>query len=166
MSTPKKIKFAIFFFAIFISFLLYFSFFLFSQIQQKSTQILEKKREILTIENRREAIEEFKNKEGEIKRVEEAVFKKELPLPFVEFLEKISKDLGVSFEVSLQEFPTKKKVKTIPIFQIDFSGEFPMVFYFLEKLEKGKFLVSVQKLMISQTEEGLKGSILVEVFAK
>jgi len=155
--------------------LISFSVFLLKKIKIVSDQILEIKKEDLALAKRIESVEEFERikneKKEEFLKLENLLFSKELPLPFVTFLEEIAKEKGVSIEISTQEVPKAKKEKEIfpsVYFVVRFKGSFSSIFSFLEKIEKSQFLVEFEKLRISKEKEGenLEGEVLIKAFVK
>lgn len=162
MRIKTKFKFLIFIFFLLFALFSFLTFYFLSQIQKKVIEIQEKEREILTIEKREEAIREFKRNSEKLEKLSEIILKEKEPLPFAQFLEEISKESGTVVEISFKKEPKQP----FPFCQINFEGKFPFVFQFLEKLEKSQFLLNFQRLDLSSDKEGIKGSILIEVFAK
>jgi len=159
----------LFFFLILISFLV----FLLRKIEGVSNKILEIKREDLSFSQRIQNINEFEKikeeKKEEFSKLENILFNKDLPLPFVTFLEEKAREKGVSIEISTKE-NLKKEKEIFPsiYFKINFQGPFSSIFSFLEKIEKSQFLVQFENLRISRAKEGenLEGEVLVKVFVK
>ena len=174
MKTKTKFILSLFIISLFLSVLTFFSVFTLKKIKTISREILEKKKEDISYLQRIKNVKEFeeiKKKKGkEFFEIENVLFDKNLPLPFVTFLEEIAKEKQVSIEISTQETFFKEEEDIFPslYFRLNFSGRPDSVFTFLEKIEKSPFLVQIEKLRISKAKEreNLDGEVLIKTFVK
>jgi len=163
MSFIKKLILSLLFFLIFISiFLLFFIFPLFKDIKDLSQKILEMDIKLQSIEKREKAIYQFESIFNDQKEVilelENALVNKELPISFIEFLEKISHDLNVEIKISLLNV-----LKDSLSFRIQGEGTKENVLKFIEKMESSDYLVALDHLKISRKD--FKNNILVFEFS-
>jgi hypothetical protein len=155
------------------SILIFLSISALKKIEDVSKKILEKKKEDLSLNQRIKNVKEFeeiqKEREKEFSEIESILFNKDLPLPFVTFLEKIAKQKQVSIEISTQEILSKEKnIFPFLYFRVKFFGAPTSVFVFLEKIEKSQFLIQIERLRISKVKEteNLEGEVLIKTSVK
>ncbi len=157
MSPKRKIILSSIFFLIF--FLLIFLFLIFptlKELKRISREILQTNLKLEEIERRQEEIEKFKKLPSEIKenlsKFENFLVNKEIPIDFVEFLEKMAKDLNIQSQISISSF-SKDSIS----FQIKGVSSPENVFKFIEKVENCNYLTQIEKIRISKlTESELK----------
>lgn len=174
MNTKNKIIFSsilfIFLDILLIVFLIYP---LLKDVKIYSQEIVLKKGEIKTLENKIIKIEEFKKNYNEIKknldRIEGLFVNFEAPIDFISFLEKNSKDLSIKISLSRAE----KNDKPWPSlsFLINVSGSFQNFLKFFEKIELSPYLVEIKNLNIKKLSPGSSGeeieaNFLIKIFAK
>jgi len=128
----------------------------FKEIKRISKEISQTNSKLEEIEKRQEEIEKFKKLSPEIKenlsKFENFLVNKEIPIDFVEFLEKMAKDLTIQSQISISSF-SKESIS----FQIKGMGSPENVFKFIEKVENCNYLIQIEKIRISKlTEAELK----------
>jgi acylphosphatase len=153
MSPKRK---TILFSILFSFFLLLIFFFLIlpslKEIKRISKEISQTKLKLEGITKRQEEIEKFKKLYPEIKedlsRLENSFVNKEIPIDFVEFLEKMAKDLKIQSQISILG-SSKDSIS----FQIKGAGNPENVFKFIDKVENCNFLIQVERIRISKLSE-------------
>jgi acylphosphatase len=126
------------------------------KISETSKEISKTKTKLEEISKQQEEIERFKKIFPEIKenlsKFENSFVSKEIPIDFVEFLEKMAKNLQIQSEISILN-SSKDSIS----FQVKGAGSPENVFKFLEKIENCNFLIQIERLKISKlTEAELK----------
>jgi chaperonin cofactor prefoldin len=153
MSTKRKtILFlvpSLIFFFLFIFFLILPNL---NQINKISKEISQTKTKLEEIEKRQKEIEKFKKLSPEIKgdlsKLENSFVNKEIPIDFVEFLEKIAKGLEIQSQISILS-SSKDSIS----FQIKGVGAPENVFKFIEKVENCNYLIQIERMRISKLSE-------------
>jgi hypothetical protein len=151
----KSIIFIVLGFLIFVI-LIILIWFSFENIKKESENLALQKIRIIALANQNIQIESFKVKYKSylpnLQKIEEMFVDPQNPLKFIEFLEKSSSDAGVILEISPLSFLTEGTVKTVSV-RITVKGDFNDILKFLEEIESGKYLLSVESLTISNFEE-------------
>ena len=83
------------------------------------------------------------------------------PIDFIQFLE--AKATESSLDIDIKLASTKEKSATgmpAAIFQVFLGGNFNNILSFVEKIERGQYLLSIQKLSIQKQKEDLQGNTL------
>jgi acylphosphatase len=148
----KTILFSVFF--LFFVFLFIFCLILptLKEVKKTSKEISQTKLKLEGITKRQEEIEKFKKLYPEIKedlsRFENSFVNKEIPIDFVEFLEKMAKDLEIQGQISILS-SSKDSIS----FQIKGVGAPENVFKFVEKIENCNYLIQVERIRISKLGE-------------
>jgi hypothetical protein len=153
MSATKKI--ILFSILLLIFFFLFFFFLILpnvKKINEISKEIFQTKIKLGEIEKRQEEIEKFKRlfpatKEN-LSKFENSLVNKEIPIDFVEFLERIAADLKLSIQISILG-----STKDTLSFQIRGVGFPENVFRFIEKVENCNFLIQVERIRFSKLTE-------------
>jgi hypothetical protein len=148
----KTILFSVFF----LFFVFLFIFFLIlptlKEVKKTSKEISQTKLKLEGITKRQEEIEKFKKLYPEIKeelsKFENSFVNKEIPIDFVEFLEKMAKDLEIQSQISILS-SSKDSIS----FQIKGVGAPENVFKFVEKIENCNYLIQVERMRISKLSE-------------
>ena len=110
-------------------------------------------------------------------KINSSFVQKEAPIKFIEFLEKEAKSQSLPLEILPLSGKVEKGDLWQPLFfKISLKGPFPKCLVFLERLEKGPFLVKVFQLDIKRVREeelrlkrfeGLKkGDVFLEIKIK
>lgn len=130
--------------------------------------------------------ENLKSYEASLLQAEKLLIDPNNPVNFVEFVEKISSDLGVEIEVSIVREEKKEEEKeknkkpappAVSSFMISAEGNLSAIVNFSEKLEAIPFLLQVSKLSINrpaqilnkkekEPENIVQAKILVQVMNK
>ena len=148
-----SLVFSLFFFSLFFFFLILPKF---KEIKEIFKEISQKELELAQIENRQKEIEKFKKTFPEIKEnllnFKNSFVNPEIPIDFVESIEKMAKDLKIPIQISILT-SSKEKIS----FQVKGAGFPENVFKFIEKIENSNFLIQIEKIRISKfTEAELK----------
>lgn len=139
------------------AFLIYPSFL---KIKEASQEIISQRQKIAELEAKIENLEKFKDyQEREkinLEKMANLFVDPELPIEFINFLEKISSDSQV--KLSITPGPSQKGDPwPSMLFQLASVSSFPNFLKFLEKLESSIYLIEIQNLNISRlTESELK----------
>jgi len=153
MTTRKKTIF------LSISFLLFlFSFVVllilphFKKIKEISKEISQVRLQLKKNEERKKEIEKFKSLLPQIQqdfaKFESSFVYKEIPIDFVEFLEKMAKDLQIQSQTSI--LTSSKDIFSFHIKGIGFPEN---VFRFIERIENCNYLTQIEKLNIKKVTE-------------
>jgi hypothetical protein len=153
MSPKRKTIFSSIFFSLFILLILFFLILPnFKEIKRISKEISQTKLKLEGITKRQEEIEKFKKLSPEIKenlsKFENSFVNKEIPIDFVEFLEKMAKDLKIPIQISILS-SSKDSIS----FQIKGAGAPENVFEFIEKIENCNYLIQIERMRISKLSE-------------
>lgn len=178
MSINKKIYLSLIIF-IFVGFcFIFFIFsFLFKGIKKDSEGIIFQKEKINFLEAKIKNIEEFKNFYNEIypnfKKIDNLFVDSEMPIDFIDFLEKTSKDCGISIETTLISPRKDDQDWDYLSFQITSKSHFSRFMIFLKKIENSPYLINVQSLStresLDQTtvpEESIEENIVINLVIK
>jgi Tfp pilus assembly protein PilO len=150
----------------------------FLEIKKVSLEINQKKSETLLLEKKAQSAEDFSNlfqsEKGKIEKIESFFINSEMPVDFLNFLEKTAKDLNLSFKFSISQ-PTREKDPWPTLnFQINLVGFPSEIFKFLKKLNYSSYLIQIQNLEILKAEKSEKEvlpgqvetNLLIKVYAK
>jgi len=144
-------------FAILIIFLI--SFFIFpylEEIKQNSGELVSVKNNLASLGDQVGEVEKFRinydSYKANLEEIDRLYVDPKNPAGLFEFLEKMAVECQVAMEVSLAE-NSSLKTNSFVGFKISSTGEFSKVLKFLEKLETGQYLVEVQDLSISSSEQ-------------
>lgn len=121
----------------------------------------------------RERIEDFENIEKDypfyqpvIEKIGASFVDLEVPVKFIEFLERTAKDFGLIIKVSPFNAPFKEDDIWLSVgFQISLKGDFSDYLRFLEKLEQSSWLVEILQLNIRKTKEDISFNLTLKVFS-
>ena len=143
---------------VFVAFLIYP---LFQEIKNDSSEILVQKQDLLLLESKTASLEEFKTSfpklESDLNKTETLFIKTDLPVDFIRFLEKTSKDSNVATQISLSP----------GLYQTEVTGSFPDFLRFLEKLQTSQYLIEVGNLSVSRREKGdIRANLSLNVLSK
>lgn len=145
MSPGKKIILSLIIFSLAALFIIISAIYpLFNGVKRKSEESISQKRTFLEsqieIENLKNVQALYKTYQQNLGKIDALLIDPEIPLDFIEFLEKTAEGLGLWIEISPGSFQ-KSKTETWPFinFQITLTGSFFSFSRFLEKLELGSF---------------------------
>ncbi len=142
-----------------------------AELDKYSKNILLQKEKLASLDAETENFEDFKEIKNQIEpNLEKAVsllIDKNLPLDFISFLEKTSRDYQLSLSMSSSPLSNQKGVAwPFFIFQMKNSGSFPNLSKFLEKLENSNYLIEIQSLSVSVAGGKVTSGLSIKVFAK
>jgi hypothetical protein len=153
MTTRNKIIFLSISFS--IIFLLIFIFLILPtvrEIRRISKEIFQTKLKFEETIRRQEEIERFKKISKEIKdnflKFNSSFVNKEIPIDFVEFLEKTARYLEIQSQISILG-SSKENLS----FQISGVGFTENVFRFIEKIENSNYFIQLERIKLSKLEE-------------
>jgi Tfp pilus assembly protein PilO len=167
MNPIKKIYISIMIFTIFYALLIVFLIYpSFKQIAGNSEGFLLEKNKIAAaaqeVENRKKMENLYKIYQPDLDKIEKIFIDPDVPLEFIDFLENTASSSHLELEIFSME---KKLEKDDPwpslLFQLSAVGTFPDFSEFLEKLEKGPYLIETLNLStrsLGQKESGAKES--------
>lgn len=159
MNLKRKIQISIIFFfgtaILLIAFLIYP---LFSEIKKTSQNFLLQKQKLIELEKKVENLEKFKiifpEISADLEKIDNLFVNREIPVDFIRFLEKTSRDSQISLKISAV---LPLEIETEPwssiLFQLVLAGPFPNVSQWLEKLESSIYLIEIQNLTITHLSE-------------
>jgi len=158
MSSKKQSYIVFTFFLIILIILAVFCGFLIKEIKKSSESYLVTKKELLSIEPK---IESFKSIEiqhlelqPDLERIKNMFINPEVPINFVEFLEKTALKTNTSIKISLppQKVEEFKGFSSL-LFQISSYGSFSNFSKFLEILKNSSYLINFEALNVKRLEE-------------
>ncbi len=144
---------------------------LFSEIKKNSQDILSQKQELASLEAKATDLESFRiilpEIESNLDKVNALFVDPEVPVDFINFLEKTSADCQMSLKIS-PAFPGKTPGEPWPflIFQINSSGLSSNFLKFLEKLEASPYLIKLQNLNMGRMGDGVSVNLSMKVYSK
>lgn len=114
---------------------------------------------------------EYQGYKPNLEKMDQMFIDAKNPADFIKFLENTASNAGVNAKISLQNFDQKDTAMT---FQLFTSEDFLKILHFLETLEYGPYLLSIENLnMVSsgpQADNNISGRVdatfSVKVFAK
>lgn len=120
------------------------------EIKQSSEEVLSQKAALAALEIKTKNLEEFRNQPAETKKNLEKVaalfINREVPVDFISFLEKISRESNLSIKISPLASRAERKPWPTLYFQVTATGSFSNLLKFFEKLESGIYLTEIQGL--------------------
>jgi len=143
-----------------ITFLIYPTF---KEIKKEANELIFFKNNIATINAQDQEIEKFRKfylvNKTNLEKLERSFVDFKNPLPFIEFLEELARQSNIYLKISLPNPPASEhnenKEKGFIIAQIQVKGLFFDVANFIEKLEKGPYLIEIVKLDTNSLEKNL-----------
>lgn len=159
MSITKKIYLSLVIFIITsLCLIVFIILFLFSGIEKYSQEIPIQKKNISSLQAKIENIEKFKDFYGEIKpnleKINSLFVDPEVPVDFIGFLEKTSRDCDILINTSLISGKKSDKDSWNSLsFQIVSNSSYPKFLIFLEKIENSPYLIEIQSLNIRRLSE-------------
>lgn len=158
MTTKQKTIFLIIIFPVLILVISVFVIYpLFSEIQKSSQNIIEEKKRLVSLEVQAESLEKFKDSgqdfDQNIEKIDSLFVNGEMPLDFINFLEKIKKDYKLSLKISIGVIKKEEKdIWSSITFNINAIGNYDKFMKFLEKIETGPYLTRISDLNLSKGE--------------
>ena len=128
--------------------------FIFNDLQKAASELQKSKTALAELDHSLSGLEDFRQKKSNFDNysaeVNQIFVDPQAPIAFLGFLEKESKDLGVSFDIS--PFSLTKEELTVfgSAFYITVSGGATNVLKFFNRLETSEYLFEISKVNISR----------------
>lgn len=132
---------------------------LFLDIKNISKEILSNKEESAFLQDQSQEFDSFKNKlnryEPDLHSMEQLFINPKDPVTFIEFLESTSSDSNVELMINLVKNTAKDSLDNpqVSYFQVDAKGSFQNILLFFQKIEKGPYLLKINKVSMSASEK-------------
>jgi hypothetical protein len=124
-----------------------------SKIIADSNEILQQKQERLTIGADISNLENLKvfyrDHSADFDKIDKLFIDKDVPVEFINFLEKTASDSSISIKISSAASVTKNDPWPSLSFEITLVGPFPKVMRFIEKLESSPYLTDIQNFSVA-----------------
>ncbi len=159
IKAKKKLYFIVFFFALLFGVLLKVGVFpLISEIEKNSELLKFQKKALSCFESRVESFKTFQKDlplyQPTLDKLEGLFVAEDAPIRFLEFLEKEARDFDLSIKISPFKISQKKEDPWKVVgFSVVFWGKFQDCLKFLERVEKGPFLVEISQLSVEKVSE-------------
>jgi len=132
---------------------------LFKEIKNSSEELVYEKQKLLSLEKKIENLKEFQTLwlkiEPNLKKIDQLFIDPQVPVEFVNFLEKIAKDSEILIEISSAlSSKTEKDPWPSLLLQINSTAPFSKFLKFLEKIEASPYLIEIQDLNARGLIEG------------
>ena len=144
---------------------------LFLDIKNISRETLSNKEESAFLQDQSREFDSFKNKisiyEPDLFKMEKIFIDPKDPVKFIEFLESTSLNSNIELSINLVKDTTKDSLNNpqVSYFQVDARGSFQNIMIFFQKIEKGPYLLKINKASISnlgKTEQVRESNNLLE----
>jgi len=175
MTISNKIKTSIITFLILsICFIVFLIYPLFQEIKKNSKAIITQKTAITVLGAEIENLNKFKlfikgNKE-KLEKTEEMFLDQELPVDFINFLEKIAGESQIFLKVSYLTPKNDEDLWPALLVQVNCSGSFSNFLRFLEKLKSSNYLIEIQTLNVTKLTDAegsnIRANLSFKVFTK
>lgn len=167
MSVNTKIYFVIFLFIIVLTILGVMIYFISATIIGNGENLSSIKEKIALINRQNKEIDDFKKKYDQYKenldKVSEAFVNTKDPVNFIEFIEKLASEEGVSdLSTSIVANAANDKTASGITFRVSFLSDFFRIVQFAEKIEKGNYLARINQLEIKEFQGKLSVNILIQ----
>jgi len=132
---------------------------LFKEIKNSSEELVSEKQKLFSLEKKIENLKEFQTLwleiEPNLKKIDQLFIDPQVPVEFVNFLEKIAKDSEILIEIS-SALPSKTEKDPWPslLLKINSTAPFSEILKFLEKIETSPYLIEIQNLNARRLIEG------------
>jgi len=138
---------------------------LFKEIKNSSEELVSEKQKLFSLERKIENLKEFQTLwlkiEPNLKKIDQLFIDPQVPVEFVNFLEKIAKDSEILIEISSSlSSKTEKDPWSSLLLQINSTAPFSKFLKFLEKIEASPYLIEIQNLNARGLIEGDTGITL------
>ena len=124
---------------------------LFKEIKNSSEELVSEKQKLFSLERKIENLKEFQTLwlkiEPNLKKIDQLFIDPQVPVEFVNFLEKIAKDNEILIEIS-SALSSKTEEDPWPslLLKINSTAPFSEILKFLEKIETSPYLIEIQNL--------------------
>ncbi|RLC40360.1 MAG: hypothetical protein DRH33_00110 [Candidatus Nealsonbacteria bacterium] len=155
----KKLYLTVFFFTLLFGILLRMGVFPVITEIERSTELLKfQKKALGRFESRVESFKTFQKDfplyQPTLDKLEDLFVAEDAPIRFLEFLEKEARDFDLSIKISPFKISQKKEDPWEVVgFSVVFWGKFQDCLRFLERVEKGPFLVEISQLSVEKISE-------------
>lgn len=148
---------------------------LFQEIKKSSEALIALRAELTLLQDRDKKIEQlkrsYKELEPSLEKIDKLFFDPETPIDLIEFWEKLASSSGLSIKISPVSLKTLESDPWNSIgFQLSLTGltgSFSNFMKFLEKIERGPYLIEIQNLSIQKLNEGdFNISLVTKVYTK
>lgn len=137
----------------------------FKEIKANSEELLLEKKKIILLQKEKGNLQKlgeiYKTHQSDLNKIENLFIDPELPVEFINFLEKNASASQVRLKISALTKRTEKQDPWPSLFsQLSVAGPFPGFVKFLEKLENGPYLIETLDLNVKKLplqEIGAKG---------
>ena len=157
----------------------------FNDVKENSQELFAAKKELILLNAQIRELENFDDNytsyQPNIEKTNQLFVDSKNPIDFIQFLETIASDFGITIEMSLL-VPLTKGSKTEPwpniTFQVSSKGIFSNFLQFFERLEQSPYLIEAQNLTIKRLSDkelgigekyspgDINAVFLMKVFAK
>ncbi len=128
-------------------------------IKSGSDQILKNKGRAVVIDAENKDFYDFQKKyksyQPAFEKIDQLFVDPQNPIDFIRFLEKISSESGITFDINLAPLASNETVNDLPvaIFQVSAKGSFPNMLQFIKKLESSPYFIRIDNLTIKSDQE-------------
>ncbi len=174
MKTQNKIYTIVIIFVLIILFLIVFLIYpTLKDIKNGSKEILSNKNRAVLINEEIKELDNFKKNYDDYKpnleKIDQLFIDSQNPIDFIKFLEGISFDSSIVSGINLVSLAGNETIDSLPVvlFQISAKGDILNILKFIEKLERGPYLIRIKNLTIKKSaQDNIKdGNIYNEVDA-
>ncbi|PIR71899.1 MAG: hypothetical protein COU42_03110 [Candidatus Nealsonbacteria bacterium CG10_big_fil_rev_8_21_14_0_10_36_24] len=141
-------------------------------IQQVSDELILLREKLFLAKSEFEKSEQFKQGykglESDLNKIQQFFINPEVPIDLIEFWEKTAAGAGLSINIvptSLSAVALESEPWSSLIFRLNLTGSFPNFLKFLQKTERGPYLIEVQDINVKKLTEREIGSKGYENFS-
>jgi Tfp pilus assembly protein PilO len=144
---------------------------LLNDIRSNSEQLRLSEENLTATESKISNLESFrivyKGLEDFLEQVDDLFISADVPIDFINFLEENARDMNLEIKIMPNVIKSGKAgAWSNLVFQVSVKGSFNNLSTFLRKIENGVYLIEVNDLSVSRTEENVSASFSLKVFAK
>lgn len=137
----------------------------FSKIEKRSSEFFAQKIKINTLEGQAMEVENFKANHGpdffELEKISQAFVDPEDPLNFIKFLENSAGAENIELKLSPLSFLKDGSINILSA-QMSLQGGLSGILNFVNRIENGQYMVSVQTIAVSDSQASLSIKILTQ----
>jgi len=128
------------------------------EIESNSTRLIEAREEMVFYSVEKSSIHElsllFEEIDIELEKVDSLFIDSEVPLDFINFLEKLAKDLDIKLTIASVEFKEGEEDSwSYFVFSLDLESDYISFARFLEKLENSSYLIEISQINAKKIEK-------------
>ena len=144
---------------------------LINNIKENSENLIAQKEKTANFDARIGNIKNFsefyKDYKPNLDEIESLYIDAEVPISFISFLEDTGKECQLKSDILLESSGSKDDVGPFLAFRINVAGTANNLWKFIEKIKNAQYLVLIQGLTISSSENGsISASIPIKVYTK